>query len=275
MWFVSFLIFHFFLQQGVCINPLCYIMDCCDQDIILNSQQLRTDLKSMLHGQHLAWGAIANHIISHFLEQTPRKALVLSFHGETGTGKNYASEIVVKNLYRSGIKSNFVHIYHAAVHFPHVSMSQIYIEKLKHEIKNAVYFCPRAVFIFDEFHLMPPKIIDILQVYLDFHAEVDGIDFHLEFSIAHTSLTQKGGFYGSDLIKSHLVTAYIPFLPLQRTHVKQCINDEMQRRNPHKIYNEEFMDKVLIELHFVNGFSETGCKRVFEKVAFALINEDL
>ncbi|XP_036360929.1 torsin-1A-like [Octopus sinensis] len=265
----------------------------------------------MLHGQHLAWGTIANHIISHFSQQTPRKALVLSFHGETGTGKNYASEIIIKNVFRYGIKSDFVHVYHAAVHFPHESMSHIYIEKLKHEIKNAVYLCPRAVFIFDEFHLMPPKVIDILQVYLDFHAEVDGIDFRkavfifisnlasenirnftisqykkgidrhdiklrdLEFSIAHASLTQKGGFYGSDLIKSHLVTAYIPFLPLQRTHVKQCINDEMKRRNPHKIYNEEFINKVLIELHFVNSFSETGCKRVFEKVAFALINDDL
>ncbi|XP_014789496.1 torsin-1A, partial [Octopus bimaculoides] len=235
-------------------------------------------------------------------------ALVLSFHGETGTGKNYASEIVVKNLFLNGMKSNFVHIYHAAVHFPHVSMSHIYIEKLKKEIKNAVYLCARAVFIFDEFHLMPPNVIDILQVYLDFHAKVDGVDFRkaafiflsnlasenirtftisqyqkgidrhniklrdLESSIAYTSFTEKGGFYGSDLIKSHVVTAYVPFLPLQRKHVKLCIDDELQRRNLGRSYTEEFIDKILIELHFVNSFSETGCKRVFEKVAFALIN---
>ena len=39
-----------------------------------------------------------------------------------------------------------------------------------------------------------------------------------------------GGFKGSDLILSGLVDYFVPFLPLEWTHVKQCAFAEIERQ---------------------------------------------
>ncbi len=46
-------------------------------------------LKDQLMGQPLAHDLIFNSISSHINTENPSKALVLSLHGSTGTGKNY------------------------------------------------------------------------------------------------------------------------------------------------------------------------------------------
>lgn len=53
----------------------------------------------------------------HVDSEGPSKALVLSFHGTTGVGKNYASGMIVDRLYRRGTKSHFVKQYIATVDF--------------------------------------------------------------------------------------------------------------------------------------------------------------
>lgn len=42
------------------------------------------------------------------------RALSLSFHGGTGTGKNYVSKIIAENMYRKGMDSKYVHLISAA-----------------------------------------------------------------------------------------------------------------------------------------------------------------
>jgi hypothetical protein len=39
-----------------------------------------------------------------------------------------------------------------------------------------------------------------------------------------------GGFHMGETIKSNLIDHYIPFLPLEEHHVKQCIRAEFRRR---------------------------------------------
>ena len=56
----------------------------------------------------------------------PKKPLVLSFHGSSGVGKNLASQLIVKNLYKQGMDSRFVHFFNAAIHFPHISEVETY-----------------------------------------------------------------------------------------------------------------------------------------------------
>lgn len=40
-----------------------------------------------------------------------KKALVISFHGWSGVGKNYAASIIAEALYRKGMRSKFVRVF--------------------------------------------------------------------------------------------------------------------------------------------------------------------
>ena len=55
----------------------------------------------------------------------PQKPLVLSLHGNTGTGKTLASQLIVKNIYK-GMDSRFVHYFNSVVHFPHFDQVETY-----------------------------------------------------------------------------------------------------------------------------------------------------
>lgn len=56
----------------------------------------------------------------------PSKALVMSFHGWTGTGKNYLAKMISKALYKKEMHSQFVHLFVATLHFPHVEETEKY-----------------------------------------------------------------------------------------------------------------------------------------------------
>lgn len=51
----------------------------------------------------------------------PKKPLVLSLHGPTGTGKNFVSQLIAENIYEKGKARQFVHVFSATHHFPHPS----------------------------------------------------------------------------------------------------------------------------------------------------------
>lgn len=51
--------------------------------------------------------------------RNPKKALVLSFHGWTGSGKNYLASMIGRSMFRKGMQSAFVHLFVATLHFPH------------------------------------------------------------------------------------------------------------------------------------------------------------
>ena len=68
--------------------------------------------------QHIASEVIMNALTGFMNNDNPNKPLVLSFHGTTGTGKNLASQLIVKNIYKKGMDSRFVHYFNSVVHFP-------------------------------------------------------------------------------------------------------------------------------------------------------------
>ena len=43
----------------------------------------------------------------------------MSFHGLTGSGKNYISNIIANSTYKKGTDSSYVHIYSGIKDFPH------------------------------------------------------------------------------------------------------------------------------------------------------------
>ena len=284
----------------------CKFYECCNSDHIhLNVTKLR-EYNKRLYGQHLVLEIIESHLEAHFdNSHTPPKPLVLSFHGSTGTGKNYITNFIIESIYKYGTKSKFKHYYHVSKKFPHAHKVEEYSKSLQTDIEKAVNQCERSIFIFDEFDHMPPGVIDKIMVYLDFHDNIEGIDYRksififltnsgdelineftmkqhnnghqreniklseIEHHLARNAQTTYGGFQNSQLIDKHLVTAYIPFLPLMKKHVKMCIIDELYRRHITPI--ESWIQEIMNELHFVDAFSESGCKRVREKVAYIII----
>ena len=87
---------------------------------------LEHDLATLLHGQHLVSDTVIRSIRGHLRNPNPSKALVLSFHGWTGCGKNFVSKIIANNLFRLGMNSNFVHLYVSSYHFPHADSIELY-----------------------------------------------------------------------------------------------------------------------------------------------------
>jgi len=87
---------------------------------------LEHDLANLLHGQHLVSDTVIKSVRGHLRNKHPSKALVLSFHGWTGCGKNFVSKIIANNLFQHGMKSNFVHLYVSSYHFPHADSVELY-----------------------------------------------------------------------------------------------------------------------------------------------------
>ncbi|XP_052795831.1 prosalusin-like [Mya arenaria] len=100
-------------------------------------------IKQNLHGQHLVISATVKHLRGH-VETHPKRPLVLSFHGLSGTGKNFVSSLI--------------HI-------------------IKQHIVATVQACPESLFIFDEMDKMPSGIMDVVKPFLEYNQPVEGTDY--------------------------------------------------------------------------------------------------
>lgn len=87
---------------------------------------LESSLKEHLFGQHIARDVITHAIKAHFNGHIPGKALVLSFNGLPGGGKTFVSQFIIKSLYKSGLRSRYVHFFNGRTHFGLESKTDIY-----------------------------------------------------------------------------------------------------------------------------------------------------
>ena len=87
---------------------------------------LNKELDGRLYGQHLVKKVVTSHIKGHVQSPHPPKALALSFHGPTGTGKNHVSRIIAEKLYRKGLMSDNVQLISVTKEFPHQEMVPFY-----------------------------------------------------------------------------------------------------------------------------------------------------
>ncbi len=138
---------------------------------------LQEALNKQLYGQHLVTEVAVSAVSSHLMDQDPSKALVLSFHGPTGTGKNFVSRLIAESIYKKGMHSKYVHVFSANNNFPHKQEVYEYKKYLKNTVTNHVSKCPRQLFIFDEVEDFPEGLLDIIKPYLDYNQHVDGVDY--------------------------------------------------------------------------------------------------
>lgn len=289
-------------------NPYCHFRECCNADWIkFDRGRLRRNLTDRVYGQPLletAVDALSAHFNPYF---PPHKALTLSFHGMTGTGKNYVSKFIIQSMFSKGSASKYVHHFIGRMHFAEVSKLEEYKLNLYSWLRGNVSDCPKQLFIFDEVDKMVPEVLDGLKPFIDYRDEVDGVSysqvvfiflsntgadiinehFHdlyitegksredlsisdFETFIQAGAFNEKGGFHHCDPIKNNLIDHYIPFLPLEEKHVIMCIKDEFRYRkveNPTKEHIEEVMKFIEWGPDSSRKFSKTGCKRLGQKVA--------
>lgn len=91
---------------------------------------LQSDLSVRLHGQHLAQELVLTTVKSYLELPQPDKALALSFHGWSGTGKNFVARLLAENLYRDGLRSDCVKVFITMIHFPHPQYVDLYKVRL-------------------------------------------------------------------------------------------------------------------------------------------------
>ncbi|XP_029059166.1 torsin-1A [Monodon monoceros] len=285
----------------------CLFAECCSQKQSLSRDALQKDLDSKLFGQHLAKKVILNAVSGFISNPKPKKPLTLSLHGWTGTGKNFVSKIIAENIYEGGLNSDYVHLFVATLHFPHISNITLYKDQLQSWIRGNVSACARSIFIFDEMDKMHAGLIDAIKPYLDYYDNLDGVSYQkavfiflsnagaeritdvaldfwrsgkqreeiklrdMEHALSVSAFNNKNsGFWHSSLIDRNLIDYFVPFLPLEYKHLKMCIRVEMQSRG-YKV-DEDIVSRVAEEMTFFpkeeRVFSDKGCKTVFTKLDY-------
>lgn len=91
---------------------------------------LESDLRLRLHGQHLASKLVLKAVKGYLEMPQVSKALALSFHGWSGTGKNFVARMLADNLYRDGMRSDCVKMFISTFHFPHTKYVDMYKVRL-------------------------------------------------------------------------------------------------------------------------------------------------
>merc|ERR1719320_624908 len=124
--------------------------------------RLRQDLDENAFGQHVATRQIMAALQRRWAmanddHASPDKPLVLSFHGWTGSGKNYMAKFVADALYDRGMSSKFVHFLSSTLHFEEGRQHQT--AQLQQWIRGNVSACPTSLFIIDEVDKMPPGVL--------------------------------------------------------------------------------------------------------------------
>uniref|UniRef100_A0A3B3DI81 Torsin n=1 Tax=Oryzias melastigma TaxID=30732 RepID=A0A3B3DI81_ORYME len=289
-----------------------YLRETCDSRwLTYNSTGLKTDLDSKLFGQHLASRIILRAVSGFMSNDNPKKPLVLSLHGWTGTGKNFVSQLIAENIYKEGMNSKFVHVFTSTLHFPHPSLISTYKSQLQQWIKGNVSNCERSMFIFDEMDKMHPGLIDSIKPYLDYYDKLDGVSYRksififlsnaggerivetaldfwrggrareeIELKDLETSVSlsifnnENSGFFRTSLIDKNLVDFFVPFLPLEYSHVVQCAMAEMKIRASEgegppdlDVANQVAKDLVYFP-KTERVFSVKGCKTIESKLDY-------
>ena len=79
---------------------------------------------------------------------------------------------------------------------------------------------------------------------------------------------RKGGLWHSSLKEKNLIDFFVPFLPLERLHVKMCIKADLEQKG--RPVADELIDRIADKLLYFpedsRVFSMHGCKTVSSKV---------
>ncbi|NXA53663.1 TOR3A protein, partial [Nothocercus julius] len=305
-----------------------------DCRVVNNITGLELDLTGQLHGQHLASEVVIRAVRGFVQSPRPDKALVLSFHGWSGTGKNFVARMVASHLYRDGLRSECVRTFVSLFHFPHRKFVDSYKVsgaaggmvwarhlgrltllpaalqvQLAKQLSETTQLCRQSLFIFDEAEKLHSGLLDAIKPFMArydnegqagnwrsiflFLSSIGGnsineaaLDFwragrpreEIPLELLEQQLRQEllqpadSGYARSHFLEENLVDFFVPFLPLERRHVRLCARDAFLARG--LPYTEAALDEVAEMMVFVPEeeklFSAQGCKAVSQRISYFL-----
>uniref|UniRef100_A0A1B0BDX6 AAA+ ATPase domain-containing protein n=1 Tax=Glossina palpalis gambiensis TaxID=67801 RepID=A0A1B0BDX6_9MUSC len=284
----------------------CRYAECCnDRSIPANVYELKTKLAN-LYGQHIVKQQLIAALASHLEKgRETRKSLVISFHGTPGTGKNMVADMIANSIYAEGLRSQFVHKFMGRAGYSTGGNPASYGAHIHHTVIKALRLCPRSLFIFDEVDKMPKGAFEALTSIVDYRSIANGVDFsqaiyiflsntagveistHLgnllvkgilrentklgdfESILERAAYNLDGGLSKSSLIEAHAIDHFIPFLPLEKSHIYKCLNAEFARyfMYPEVKVLDEIVESVVTFDPIHGVFAKSGCKKLDKKVA--------
>lgn len=271
-------------------------------------------MQDNVYGQHIAVDILPAEIRNHIdlvcdqdgSVENPSKALALSFHGGTGTGKTFVSLFIEKSLF-NGYASQ--HKFSGAQFTDSTRLEQ-YKRDISGIIRKSLQNSPYSLFVFVDTHLFTPGTLDILAGYLDYGMDnVHGVDYskaiyilqsnlcdkdvnfqlmqHLEAGRARESLSletvlgglneclQKDPYYGQSQLYKKNILYHVPFLPLGRNEIRGCIRSYLNMLRETGIKQKKWLDLVWEDevLFFIGdqwkmfgAFATSGCKQLDDLV---------
>ncbi|XP_050460098.1 torsin-like protein isoform X2 [Cataglyphis hispanica] len=148
----------------------CKYTECCtDEYVPSDLDRLEYMLTAKLYGQQIAQDTIIHALRGHLANKKSPKALVMSFHGTPGTGKNYVAQMIATAIYKKGIESQYYHFFNGRNDFPLQQKVDEYKEDLYKIVSNGLKQCERSLFVFDEVDKMPEGLLNVLVPFLDYN----------------------------------------------------------------------------------------------------------
>lgn len=272
--------------------------------------ELLIALETRVYGQPLIVKPIYKSLRAHMTNERPNRPLVMYFSGWTGTGKTHVARLIASYLFKAGMSSRFVKYISSSYHFPVKIEGDREVLKhrlrLRDMIRETVSGCERSLIILDELDKLPAGVVDSLQPLLDYIEDVDGVSYNkaififlsntgaerlnslsykmfkegkerkdlsikdVEDVLIKESFNESGGLRQSSLLKRYSIGVFVPFLPLERQHVKLCIRDEIETQSVITDKTEELIEEIADEMTFfpedTRLYSKSGCKGVHDKV---------
>lgn len=173
--------------------------------------------------------------------------------------------------------------------------------QLKYELESAIKSCEKSLFVFDGVDQMHPGLLNVLMPFIDcpncgkvrknksvfiFLTNAGSLAIEKELIkkkkegmsreattlqdfekiVVRETFNRTGGLFESLMIKADAIDFYVPFLPLEREHVENCIIEAFEEQGGRIAITKEMVDQVFQELLFgpepEKLFSISGCKRV-------------
>lgn len=292
------------------VNSLsCHFSAFCECDFRPDFQGLECDLAQHLAGQPLVRALVGKALRAFVQDPSPAKPLVLSLHGDSGTGKSMVSALLARYLFRGGLQSPHVHLFSPGIHFPHPSLMERYKKDLKSWVQGNLTACGRSLFLFDELDELAPGLLEVLKPFLGPSWVVFGTNYRKAIFVFISTTGSKQinqvaleawrrrrdreeirlselaplisqavldnphhGFWRSGILEEQLVDTLVPFLPLQRHHLRHCALNELALLGLEP--SEEVIQAVLDSTTFFPEeeqlFATNGCKLIASRLAFFL-----
>ena len=267
----------------------------------LDVRKLHRILISKVYGQPFAHSLIPPSLEAYLnLNSDDAGILVLAFHGFTGIGKNFVSQIISEQL-----DEDLVHKLLVVLHFPYNSKEEAsHFGSINEWFSKSLSYAPCAthLFVIDEVDGGSPAFLkglykslvelktnktsaivlllsnvggfEINQITLSSKIKQqprENIDvLELQEAIKQSIEKRQPGL--ATLYNSGLVDVIIPFLPLEDAHVRACISEYLSSKG--FVNGDVTIERVLEQMDFFPAnnplFSKSGCRKVPVKVDLVL-----